>query len=75
VVGCSYEELDEEVFVGDDPVDVVVFTRCGDAGEDKVSSEDRVDAVGTATVVVSVRLALATVGANGNFILGESCCG
>ena len=27
VVGNSYEELEEEVFVGDEPVEAVVFTR------------------------------------------------
>jgi hypothetical protein len=36
VVGNSYDDEELEVFVGDDPVEVVLI-RCGDEGLDNVS--------------------------------------
>ena len=53
VVGNSYDELLEDVFVGEDPVDGmdVNVIRVGDEGEFNVSWDDLVDA-GIGTVAV-----------------------
>ena len=73
----SYEEEEEEVFVGDEPVEIVVVVaimmRWDEEGEDKVSWDERVEAVGTATGEPSVALGatVVEVGASGNFIFGE----
>ena len=60
VGGNSYDEDDEEVLGGEEPVEVVAMTRWDEEGEDKVSWEERVD-VGTGTVVAATGAASAVV--------------
>jgi hypothetical protein len=83
VVGNSYEDEDEEVFVGEVPVEVAEIIRWGEDGEDSVSWEDRVDAVCIGTWVVeggkgwwSEANVVGEVWAIGNLILGDTwfCC-
>lgn len=75
VGGNSYDEDDDEVFVGEEPVETVAMTRWDEAGEDKVSWEERVD-VGTGTVAAtaapSAGVVVVVVGARGNFIFGDT---
>jgi len=73
VGGNSYDEEEDEVFVGEEPVEVVaMLTRWDEAGEDKVSWEERVD-VGTGTVAATP--SAGAVGARGNFIFGDTAAG
>ena len=76
VAGNSYDEEDDEVFVGEEPVEIVAMTRWDEAGEDKVSWEERVD-VGTGTVAATAAplagvVVVVVVGARGNFIFGDT---
>ena len=76
VGGNSYDEEDDEVLVGEEPVEIVAMTRWDEAGEDKVSWEERVD-VGTGTVAATAApsagvVVVVVVGARGNFIFGDT---
>jgi hypothetical protein len=50
-VGNSYDEDEDEVFVGEVPVEVAEMIRRGEEGEESVSCEDRVEVVGNSTRV------------------------